>query len=74
MSEATSPIDVITDEDGDMIDLTKSRGLDFPSDNGTDDTIVSEELAETFCASKAQHRSWMLRAFLLPRLLMLCRF
>ena len=56
MSEASGLIDGITNEDEDIIDLTKGRGLDFSSDNGTDDTIVSEELAETFRASLAQHR------------------
>ena len=56
MSEAISLIDGVTDEDEDIIDLKKGRGLNFTSDNATDDTIVSDKLAETFRASLEKHR------------------
>ena len=56
ITEVTSIINGATDGDEDIIDLTEGRALDFTSADATDDTIVSEELAETIRASLAQHR------------------
>ena len=51
MPEATSIINGITDGKENFIDLTVGRTRYYPSDETIDNTIVIEELAETFHAS-----------------------
>ena len=56
VSEATSIIIGITDENEDIIDLTVGRVQEYSSEDAIDDTMLSEELAETFRASLTEHR------------------